>query len=266
VYDAPDPREGRVLSYLAALREALDPALGADPAISSSDDFYEVYRFILPGYNARPLEVAGAVGVEQLKKLDRILSIRRYNASLFRSLFEGDERFITQREVTGGSSSWFSFTLILHRTLDVDRRRVMGALKEPGIEYRIITGGCFLRHDVINYFDYDTAGDILKRQHRHDRGFFVGNHPRDLTPQIQRLRDVLDRTRRNPLRLAPQRIPGRLRGVVRGYDHFVLDSTTDGVGERAQASQQQVDLLPRHQNDRRAWSLHWGKYESREKL
>ena len=59
MYDAPDSSEGRVLSYVAALREALDPALGADPAISSSDDFYEVYRFILPGYNARPLEVAG---------------------------------------------------------------------------------------------------------------------------------------------------------------------------------------------------------------
>ena len=27
----------------------------------------------------------------------------------------------------------------------------------------------------------------------HDRGFFVGNHPRDLTPQIERLREVLDR-------------------------------------------------------------------------
>ena len=29
-----------------------------------SGDFYEVCRFILSGYNARPLEMAGAVGVE----------------------------------------------------------------------------------------------------------------------------------------------------------------------------------------------------------
>ena len=28
----------------------------------------------------------------------------------------------------------------------------------------------------------------------HDRGFFVGNYPRDLRPQIERLREVLDRT------------------------------------------------------------------------
>ena len=26
----------------------------------------------------------------------------------------------------------------------------------------------------------------------HDHGFFVGNHPRDLTAEITRLRDVLD--------------------------------------------------------------------------
>ena len=37
------------------------------------DDFFEAYRFILPGYNARPLELAGAVGVEQLKKLDGMI-------------------------------------------------------------------------------------------------------------------------------------------------------------------------------------------------
>ena len=33
------------------------------------DDFYEAYRFILPGYNVRPIEMSGAIGIEQLKKL-----------------------------------------------------------------------------------------------------------------------------------------------------------------------------------------------------
>jgi CDP-6-deoxy-D-xylo-4-hexulose-3-dehydrase len=159
-----------------------------------ADDFFEAYRFILPGYNARPLELSGAVGVEQLKKLDRMIATRRSNAALFQSLFEGDERFIIQREVSGARSSWFSFTLVLNPKFDIDRRRVMQALKEAGIGYRIITGGCFLRHDVIKYFDYDTVGEIVNANIAHDRGFFVGNHPRDLTPQIQRLREVLDRT------------------------------------------------------------------------
>jgi CDP-6-deoxy-D-xylo-4-hexulose-3-dehydrase len=138
--------------------------------------------------------MAGAVGVEQLKKLDRMLSIRRDNAALFQSLFEGDERFIIQRELEGARSSWFSFTVVLNPRLDIDRQRVMAALKEAGIGFRIITGGCFLRHDVIKYFEYDTVGEIVNANIAHDRGFFVGNYPRDLTLQIQRLRDVLDRT------------------------------------------------------------------------
>ena len=158
-----------------------------------ADDFYEAYRFILPGYNARPLELSGAIGVEQLKKLDQMIALRRDNAALFQVLFDGDDRFIIQRELDGAYSSWFSFTVILNPKLDIDRRRVMAALKEAGIGYRIITGGCFLRHDVIKYFEYDTVGDIVNANIAHDRGFFVGNHPRDLRPQIERLRQVLDR-------------------------------------------------------------------------
>jgi CDP-6-deoxy-D-xylo-4-hexulose-3-dehydrase len=154
------------------------------------EDFFEAYRFILPGYNARPLEIAGAIGVEQLKKLDAMVEARRRNAALFQRLFARDERFIIQRE--HGRSSWFCFTIILNPGLRIDRGKVMNALKEADIGYRIITGGNFLRHDVIRYFDYDRVGEIRNADIAHDRGFFVGNHPHDLTPQIERLREVLD--------------------------------------------------------------------------
>ena len=131
-----------------------DQPADSDIYDKSDDDFYEAYRFILPGYNARPLELSGAIGVEQLKKLDGMIDVRRKNAALFSRLFKGDDRFIIQRE--NGQSSWFSFTVILNPKFDIDRKRVMQALKDADIGYRIITGGCFLRHDVIKYFDHDT--------------------------------------------------------------------------------------------------------------
>ena len=56
----------------------------------------------------------------------------------------------------------------------------------------LITGGCFPRHDAIRHFDHDCVGDLANANMAHDRGFFVGNHPFDLTKQIERLRDVLD--------------------------------------------------------------------------
>jgi hypothetical protein len=82
--------------------------------------------------------------------------------------------------------------VVLNPALEIDRQQVMQAMKAADIGYRIITGGCFLRHDVIKYFDYDTVGDIINANIAHDRGFFVGNHPRDLAPQIERLHEVLD--------------------------------------------------------------------------
>ena len=155
------------------------------------DDFYEAYRFILPGYNARPLELSGALGVEQLKKFDSLLDIRRQNARIFVDLFADDERFIIQKE--NGSSSWFSFTIVLNPKILIKRSKVIHALRDAEIEFRIITGGCFLRHDVIRYFDYETVGEIVNANIIHDRGFFVGNYPINLKPQIEKLKDVLDR-------------------------------------------------------------------------
>lgn len=155
------------------------------------DDFFEAYRFILPGYNARPLEISGAVGVEQLKKLDQMIDTRRKNAALFVRLFGSDDRFIIQRE--NGKSSWFSFTLILHPDLSISRDHISRGLRDAGIEFRIITGGNFLRHDVIQYFDYDCVGEIKNADIAHDRGFFVGNFPRDISKEIEYLRKVLEK-------------------------------------------------------------------------
>jgi CDP-6-deoxy-D-xylo-4-hexulose-3-dehydrase len=155
------------------------------------NDHFEAYHFILPGYNVRPMEFNGAVGREQLKKLPHMTAVRRQNLALFQQLFRSDERFIIQRE--NGKSSSFSFTLILNPAQNLDRERVFAAMREAGIGFRIITGGCFPRHDALRHFDYDFAGDIGNAELAHDRGFFVGNYPCDLTPQLQHLRKVLDR-------------------------------------------------------------------------
>ena len=49
----------------------------------SNDWFKESFNFVLPGYNVRPVEMSGAIGIEQLKKLPLFLKQRRKNAKLF---------------------------------------------------------------------------------------------------------------------------------------------------------------------------------------
>jgi CDP-6-deoxy-D-xylo-4-hexulose-3-dehydrase len=42
---------------------------------------YEDYCFVLPGYNLRPNNIYAAVGLEQLKKLNSLIKIRKANHS-----------------------------------------------------------------------------------------------------------------------------------------------------------------------------------------
>ena len=152
------------------------------------DDFFEAYRFILPGYNVRATEIQGAIGIRQLGKLDKFLNIRRKNAAHFVSLFKDDKRFIIQEEI--GESSWFCFTMIINPESNVDRNRVLKKLKDANIEYRIITGGNILRHDVIRYYDY-TITKSSNADIAHYNGFFVGNHPYDIRDKIDYLYKTL---------------------------------------------------------------------------
>ena len=156
----------------------------------NAEDFFEAYRFIFPGYNVRPLEMSGAVGLVQLKKVDEMLLVRRKNAEVFKELFASDDRFILQREI--GKSSWFSFVVILNPE-KIDRKRVLTGLKNASIGFRIVTGGNFLRHDVINFFDYECVGNIKNANFIHDNGFFVGNFPRDLSSELNYFHKTLMR-------------------------------------------------------------------------
>jgi CDP-6-deoxy-D-xylo-4-hexulose-3-dehydrase len=151
---------------------------------SRPEDIAEGYRFILPGYNVRGTELQAAVGLEQLEKFDGFLALRRRNAEHFRERFGSDERFILQRET--GESSWFSFTMIVRPGSGLTRRRVFEVLRAASVDFRMITGGNFLRHDVIRHFDYEAAGS-RNADLAHDNGFFVGNYASDLRGEIDHL-------------------------------------------------------------------------------
>lgn len=160
----------------------------------SKNSFYEAYRFILPGYNLRPTEISAAIGIVQLKKLKKSIDMRRKNAEYFTKIFSDNEMFIIQQE--NHYSSWFSFTLILKPKYKKLKNKIFNLLKKYSIEFRIITGGSFLRHEVRKYFNYSVFKNINNANYAHDYGFFVGNYPKDLKKEIKYLHSVLSKVKR----------------------------------------------------------------------
>jgi CDP-6-deoxy-D-xylo-4-hexulose-3-dehydrase len=165
--------------------------LSVDNALckKNHDGFYENYRFVLPGYNVRPLEISAAIGREQLKKLDKIIETRRANANYFKGVF--DDRFVLQKEY--GESSWFGFSMVLPMGSTLKRSTVIKALREADIEVRPIVSGNFLESEVIQHLEYRIGCDnLMMAEHVHENGFYVGNHPVDMRRQINLLDYILD--------------------------------------------------------------------------
>jgi CDP-6-deoxy-D-xylo-4-hexulose-3-dehydrase len=155
----------------------------------ADDWFEESFRFVLPGYNVRPLEMSGAIGIEQLKKLPSFIDKRRENAEVFIKLFKNDDRFIIQKEI--GESSWFGFSLIINDK-SISRKSVIKLLGENNIDCRPIVTGNFTRNDVMKYFDYSIHNNLDNADKLHDHGLFVGNSHADLTKELHYLREVLN--------------------------------------------------------------------------
>ena len=155
----------------------------------SDDWFTESFRFILPGYNVRPLEMSGAIGVEQLKKLPSFLKNRRKNAKLFVSLFKNHSDFIIQKEIS--SSSWFGFSLIIKPSSSLKREEVVDRLKKANIECRPIVTGDFTQNEVMKYFDYEIHGELKNARYLHENGLFVGNQQVLIYDEIKYLHEVL---------------------------------------------------------------------------
>lgn len=158
--------------------------------VKSDDPFEESFKFVLPGYNVRPLEMSGAIGLEQLKKLPEFIRVRRANANLFVELFGGHPHLKIQSET--GSSSWFGFSLVINENAPFDRKSLVKALQSNDIECRPIVTGNFLKNtQVLQFFDYTVAGDLDAAEYIDKNGLFVGNHQVDLSKEIQHLYDTV---------------------------------------------------------------------------
>ncbi|MGL4772228.1 MAG: DegT/DnrJ/EryC1/StrS family aminotransferase [Clostridium sp.] len=147
-----------------------------------NDDFYETFNFILPGYNLRPLEIEGALGQEQLEKLNLLVENRRKNGKLFESLFSKLDSIIIQKEV--GEASYFGFAIIVKADAKFTRNDLVTLLRANKVECRPIVAGNFTRNEVIKYFNYEIFGSLDNANLIHENGLFIGNHHFDIEDKL----------------------------------------------------------------------------------
>jgi len=150
--------------------------------VKSDDPFEESFKFMLPGYNVRPLEVEGAIGVQQLKKLPGFIDHRRRNAEIFQKYFSSNPYFSIQQEI--GNSSWFGFAIVLNDKSPVTRKELATSLLNANIECRPIVAGNFAKNPVMKFMDYSIASNLDNADIVDANGLFIGNHQYDLQKEL----------------------------------------------------------------------------------
>lgn len=155
--------------------------------VKSDNNFEESFKFVLPGYNLRPVEMSGAIGIEQLKKLPNFIEVRRKNAEYFLEKIKEIEWITPQKEI--GNSSWFGLSLLLDQ--EVNRDDLVDFLQSRNIETRPIVAGNFAKNEVIKYIDHEIFGSLDNANLIDTQGLFLGNHHVDFQDRIDYLIDSL---------------------------------------------------------------------------
>ena len=117
------------------------------------------------------------------------METRLANKKLFLSLFNDKPWCRIQKEV--GTSSWFTFGMVLDGELKGRRAEVINALSKAEIQNRPLASRNFLKQPVMRDLKYITNGKYEAADDIHDNGFFVGNGSQDITEGINKLYEVI---------------------------------------------------------------------------
>lgn len=154
----------------------------------SDDPFEESFRFVLPGYNLRPLEMSGAIGLAQLEKLPDLIAGRRANGAKVQSRLGNHPKFMIQREI--GNSSWFGFSIVIRPDTGLNRADLVRDLTEAGFECRPIVAGNFAKNEVMVHFDHSIHRDLVNADYIDRNGLFVGNHHYPIDEAVEALTTI----------------------------------------------------------------------------
>ena len=150
----------------------------------ASETFDADFQFIGSGYNLRPLDLQGAIGVAHLQDFDASLQHREAIAQTVRSSLLGHPWLrVLGDDVPCASSrrerghSWMLIPMLVTADAPSTRDEVVARLRAAGVETRPILSGNILRHSAFQHVacrtsrrGYPVADRIMRD------GFMIGCH------------------------------------------------------------------------------------------
>lgn len=132
------------------------------------------YVFSQIGYNLKPIDMQGAVGQVQLRKFDKIHSLRRNNYQQVKTILSVLNPYVrVVEEQPNAETSWFGVPIICDDAKV--KETLQGHLEQNGIQTRNYFAGNLLLHPAYRHLgkatNYANAYEVLRHV------FFMGTGP-----------------------------------------------------------------------------------------
>ncbi len=148
------------------------------------------YDYAMIGQNWRMTDVAAAIAIPQLERLDRIIASRRRNAATLSALLEDNPAITTPRVPAGRGHVWHQYTVLL--APEVDRDRVVAFMSSHGVDAGVYYPkvvwdyAAYREHPNVSRDDTPVARDYASRC------LSLPVHPRLSAADLERVASTLD--------------------------------------------------------------------------
>jgi len=155
------------------------------------------FNFVNQGFNLRPLEVSAAIGLNQLKRLKLMISVRKKNRDNIIKAIKASPKWKGQYSFFEGNKylkpSWFSLPLLINDKFLSKKNMFLKYLKNKNVETRPIISGNFVNQPCIELHKIKFNKKELKNSEEIEkRGFFIGLPTKSLkNTAVQTLANIL---------------------------------------------------------------------------
>jgi len=155
------------------------------------------FNFVNSGFNLRPLEVSAAIGLNQFKRLPKMISIRTYNRNeiikTLKNSHNWNDQFSFFNTEKNLKPSWFGFPLLINPKLKKIKEKFLNFLNQNNLETRPIISGNFANQPAMKLYKIRYKKNKLNNSNEIDnRGFFIGLPTIKLTKEkVNKICDLL---------------------------------------------------------------------------